>query len=73
MDDKQRIKDLEEANTRYVLKDRTFAEQLKKDRDQFLFYADNHEKKVPATADTLEKARVNRKMAADIEALLEGH
>ena len=73
MDDKQRIKDLEEANTRYVLKYRTFAEQLKKDRDQFLFYADNHEKKVPATADTLEKARVNRKMAADIEALLEGH
>lgn len=77
----QRINDLLSANNRLVEDRRKAANQLRKNRDQFLFYAEQHRAKTTATRpipmspkeieDTLNKALVNESFAAEITAILE--
>ena len=81
---KTRVKlvcDLLSANNRLVEDRRKAADQLRKNRDQFLFYAEQHRAKTTATRpipmspkeieDTLNKALVNESFAAEITAILE--
>lgn len=81
MTPEQRINDLLSANNRLVEDRRKAANQLRKNRDQFLFYAEQHRAKTTATRpipmspkeieDTLNKALVNESFAAEITAILE--
>jgi hypothetical protein len=47
-------------------------EAVNKARVQFAFYADQHAAKVPATDDTMAKAKVNRQFVALMEQALDG-
>jgi len=63
-----RTRDLLEANNRYVEINRNLKAQLRKDREAFAFYADQHRAKKTEEAD--EKAKVNDQFVTDITTCL---